>query len=175
MSDLIADNAEATAWIDELKAAHSHDSAFGKIVGSVIWSDATGPDGGQLVPVDPVALVADINTNGFSLLKGHDPGFPLGRVLAAEVFTGASGGKFVAAILGFYDGKSLSFRAFGFDALPTVTSPASLPALPDYCWISFGSDPREIDLAWLEDTLSTAPMRVERTERLSHNAADTLS
>jgi hypothetical protein len=172
MSDLIADNPEATAWVDEVKAAHRHDPAFGRVAGSVIWSDATGSDGQQLVPVDPVALAAGINTNGFSLLKGHDPGFPLGKVLAAKVFTEQSGGKFVAAVLGFYAGTRLSFRIFGIDSLSTVASPASLPVLPDDCWISFGSDPREIEPAWLEDALSAAPMRVEWTE-LSHNAADT--
>ena len=57
----------------------------------MIWVDTIGLDSEQLVPIDPRSLVADINTNGFPLLKGHDPGFPLGKVLTAEVFTSSDG------------------------------------------------------------------------------------
>ncbi|PNE11840.1 MAG: hypothetical protein CR217_06540 [Beijerinckiaceae bacterium] len=147
---------------------------FGKIVSSVVWSDATAPDGQQLVPVDPLALAADINTNGFAFLKGHDPGVPLGKVLRAAVFTSPGGTKFVAAILGYYaGGNRLSFRDLGFDPATVVSSPSLLPALTDACWINFASDPREVESAWLEDVLSTAPLRVERIE-LSHNAAEPL-
>jgi hypothetical protein len=31
---------------------------------AVIWLYATGPDGKQLIPIDPLALAADINANG---------------------------------------------------------------------------------------------------------------
>jgi hypothetical protein len=173
MPDLIADNAEAAAWVDQVKAAHCHNSAFGRIVGSVIWSDATGSDGELLVPIDPVAIVAKINADWFPLLKGHDPGFPLGKVLAAAVFTSANGRKFVAAVLGFYHGTRLSFRDLGFDLTLGVASPALLPPLTDAHWINLATDPKEIEPAWLEDVLRAAPMRVEWTE-LSHNAADPL-
>ena len=87
---------------------------FGKIASGVIWADITGPDGEQLVPIDPRALVAEINTNGFPLLKGHDPGFPLGKVLTAEVFTSSEGATFIAAMVGYYAGGAhLSFRDLG--------------------------------------------------------------
>jgi hypothetical protein len=171
MPDLLADNAEAMAWVEQAKATYSSNREFGKILGSVIWSDATGADGAQLVPMDPLALVAAINANGFALLKGHDPGFPLGKVLTAAVFASSDGTIFVAAVLGFYGGGiRLSFRDLGLDSAPAVSSPSRLPAIPDTCWIEFATDPREVESVWLEDVLRDAPMRVERTE-LSHNAA----
>ncbi len=170
---LIAENPDAVAWTDQVNAVYAGNTAFGKTASAVIWVDTTGPDGEQLVPVDPQALVADINTNGFPLLKGHDPGFPLGKVLTAEVFTSSDGATFIAAIVGYYAGGArLSFRDLGFDPAAAVSLPSSLPALSE-AWIQFATDPREIDPAWLEDVLHTAPLRVERTE-LSHNAADAL-
>lgn len=172
MTELIADSAEAVAWVDQVRAAYSHNGVFGKISSSVIWSDATGPDGEQLVPIDPLALVADINANGFPLLKGHDPGFPLGKVLKAAVFTSSSGKRFVAALLGFYaGGNRLSFRDLGFDPASAISSPSFLPPLTDACWINFATDPREVEPAWVEEVLRTAPLRVERIQ-LSHNAAE---
>jgi hypothetical protein len=171
---LLIDNAEVIAWVDQEKAVHSGNHVFGKILSSVIWSDATGPDGKPLVPVDPLALVADINANGFALLKGHDPGFPVGKVLTAAAFTSSAGTRFVAALLGFYEGGTrLNFRDLGLYPAPAVSSPSQLPDLTDACWISFATDPREVDSTWLEDVLRHAPLRVERTE-LSHNAAEEL-
>jgi hypothetical protein len=171
MPDLVADNAEAVAWVEQAKASYSRNREFGRILSSVIWSDATGPDGAQLVPIDPLALVANINANGFGLLKGHDPGFPLGKVLTAAVFISSGGTRFVAAILGFYGGGTrLSFRDLGLDSAPAVSSPSLLPAIPDGCWIEFATDPREVESAWLEGVLRAAPMRVKLTE-LSNNAA----
>ncbi len=172
MPDLIDRSDEAVAWVAQAKTVHLGNRVFGTIASSVIWSETTGLDGELLVPVDPIALVADINANGFPLLKGHDPGFPLGKVLGAKVFTSSDGSRFVAAILGFYTGgERLSFLDFGFDSVAEVASPSSLPILPDACWISFATDPREVDAEWLKDVLQTAPLRVEQTE-LSHNAAE---
>jgi hypothetical protein len=170
---LIAESPEAVASVDQVKTVYVDNQVFGKIVSAVLWADVTGPDGEQPVPIDPRALVAEINTDGFPLLKGHDPGFPLGKVLTAQVFTSSDGATFIAAIVGYYAGGAhLSFRDLGFDPGATVSLPSSLPALSD-AWIEFATDPREIDAAWLEDVLHTAPLRVERTE-LSHNAADAL-
>jgi hypothetical protein len=148
---------------------------FGRIAASVIWSDSTSPDGELLVPIDPHALADDINANGFPLLKGHDPGYPLGRVVTAQVFVSADGSTFIAAIVGFYSGGiHPSFREFGFDpAVAPASPPSSLPALPGGCWITLASDPREIEAAWIDDVLSSAPLPVERVET-SHNAAETL-
>lgn len=174
MTGLLEASAEASMWVAEAKTAHSGNNIFGKFVGSVIWSDATGVDGEQLVPIDPIALVANINANKFPLLKGHDPGFPVGKVLSAAVFTSSDGKRFVAAILGFYEGGArLSFRDLGVDAALAASSPSSLPVLPDSCWINFSTDPKEVESAWVEDVLRSAPMVVKRTD-LSHNAADPL-
>jgi hypothetical protein len=68
MPDLVMQNAEATAWIDQAKAAYSGNAEFGKIASSVIWSDVKGQDGKLLVPNDPEILVADINADGYPLL-----------------------------------------------------------------------------------------------------------
>lgn len=171
MSDLIEDSKEAVAWVNEIKAAYSSTSVFGKVYSSVIWSDAKGPDGELLVAIDPVALVENINATDYPVLKGHDPGFPLGKVLRAAVFTSSDGTTFVAAILGLYAGARISFSDLGLDPVSAAWSPASLPALPDTCWISVATDPREIEPEWLEEALRDAPLRVERTV-LSHNAVD---
>jgi hypothetical protein len=170
---LIRETREALAWVDQVKAAYRGSKIFGKITSGVIWCDETGSDGKQLVPIDdPRALASDINTSGFPLLKGHDPGFPIGKVLRAEVFASPDGVTFIAAIFGFYaGGERLSFREFGFDPSATVSLPTTLPMLPDGCRIDFAVDPREVKSAWVEDVLSTAPLRVERID-LSHNVAE---
>lgn len=171
MPDLIEESNEAVAWLNDIKATYSGTGVFGKVVSSVIWSDAKGPDGELLVPIDPVALVENINATDYPLLKGHDPGFPLGKVLRAAVFTSSDGTTFVAAILGLYAGTRISFSDLGLDPASVASSPASLPVLPDTCRISVATDPREIEPEWLEDALRGAPLRVERTA-LSHNAVD---
>jgi hypothetical protein len=102
MANLIPETPEAAAWIDKAKLASAEIGAFGKTTPSVIWSDAVGPDGQMLVSIEPEALVADIRANGYPLLKGHDPGAPLGEVIDAAVFTSPDGTRFIAAMLGFY-------------------------------------------------------------------------
>jgi len=172
MSYLLAENPEAQAWVDRKKTALRHQGVFGQLKGAVVWSDVTGADGNLLVPVDPDELVANINANGWPLLKGHDPGFPLGKVLAAEAFTCASGQKFVAAVFGFYDGARLSFHDLRLDQMGDVASPTLLPGFPDNCWITLATDPREVDADWINDVVRSAPIPVKQTE-VSHNAADT--
>jgi hypothetical protein len=171
MPDLIDENPDAVAWVKESKAAYSGSNVFGEIRSSVIWSNAKGTDGELLVPLDPLALVENINATDYPLLNGHDPGLPLGKVLRAATFTNSDGTTFVAAVLGLYAGTRISFSDFGFDTAAAVASPSSLPVLADSCWINLATDPREIEPSWLEDVLLDAPMHVEWTE-LSHNAAD---
>lgn len=110
MSELIANNVTAIEWIAETKRAHARTAVFGRLEAGVIWSDAVGPDGVQLVPIDPLDLVAKINSHPFPMLKGHDPGFPVGQVLAAAHFLDVSGMNFVAAVFGLYSGTHISFR-----------------------------------------------------------------
>jgi hypothetical protein len=167
----VKESAEASAWIEQAKAAYSGNTEFGSLASSVIWSETIGPDGKQLVPVDPDEIVAGINANGYPLLKGHDPGFPKGKVLTAATFTTADGSKFIAALLGLYQGKHpLGFSDLGIESAPVATSPPMLPTPPS-CWIEFQCDPREIDEGWIKDILDAAPLPVER-EELSHNAAE---
>ncbi len=173
MAELLTASAEATAWIDQVKAAHSGRIEFGSLAGSVIWSDVKGADGQQLVPLDPDELAAKINVGGFDLLRGHDPGLPQGKVLTAAVFTDTDGSKFVAALLGFYQGgRSGGFRDLGVEPSPATPAPVLLPPLSGSRLIYFSTDPREVDAAWVEDVVATAPLHVER-QQLSHNAADT--
>jgi hypothetical protein len=171
MPALISETPEAGAWIDEAKLACAEIGAFGKIMPSVIWSDAVGLDGQMLVPIEPEALVADIRANSYPLLKGHDPGFPIGEILDAAVFTNPRGTRFIAAILGCYSGVRLSFDALAINPSPNAESPSSLPDLPNSIWIDFGIDPREVDSAWVDDVIRAAPIPVQRTT-LAHNAAD---
>jgi hypothetical protein len=174
MSRLLEENAEAAAWVEQAKIALGREGAFGEVKGAVIWSDAKGPDGKYLVPIDdPAALVAEINTKGFPLLKGHDPGFPVGRVPSAALFTGTSGTTFIAAVLGLYNGAHLSFHDLDLDFISTSASPARLPAPPQACWINLATDPREIESEWIEDVVGDAPFPVQSTKS-SLNAADSL-
>jgi len=117
-------------------------------------------------------LVEEINTKGLPMFKGHDPGFPVGRTVAAKLFTSPGGVKFVAAILGQYESQQLlSFALLEVDPTPTAYSPSILDPLNDNLWLNFATDPREVDAKWVDDVLRDAPLRVERIE-LSHNAAD---
>jgi hypothetical protein len=140
----------------------------------VIWSDTKDTDGNLLVPINPMTLAANINATAYPLLLGHDPGRPLGKVLAAEVFKSPTGETFVAAVLGFYDGgPKTGFGDLGLDPTAVAPSPAMLSPLPADARIELATDPKEIDLAWLEDLVHSAPITVELTER-SNNSAGTL-
>ena len=171
MSDLLNESPAARDWANSTIRRHLM-GPFGKLVPAVVWSDARGDGGELLVPVDPVELVSRINRNPHILLHNHDPGKPKGQVLEAANFETEGGEKFIAAVLGYYAGGDvLGFRGLGLDTKIPATSPASLPVLPDGCWIQVATDPREVDEAWLYQATANAPLRIERTE-LSHNAAD---
>lgn len=170
MSDLLNTPA-ARAWADDAILRHSK-GIFGKFVPAVIWSDARGDDGELLVSVDPIELVAHINSTPLILLHNHDPGRPKGQVLESANFESEEGGKFVAAVLGFYaGGEVLDFRGLSLDTKALAPPPEIFPVLPDDIWIQFATDPREVDAAWLDQATSDSPLRIERTE-LSHNNAD---
>ena len=172
MTSLLANTTEVAAWVDQVKKTYSGNHVFGKIVGSVIWTDQTGQDGTSLVSADPQKLVTEINTTGMPLFKGHDPGFPVGRVLAAQIFDSPRGTRFVAAVIGFYEGgERLSFRDIGVDSTPPVSSPRQVDELGADCWLDFQFEPREVEAKWVDDVIRDSPLRVELTE-LSHNAAE---
>jgi hypothetical protein len=172
MSHLLKESPAAREWAAAAIRRHSTRN-FGKLLPAVVWSDAKGDDGEPLVLVDPLALASRINKHPHPLFHNHDPGKPKGQVLEAANFETKNGDKFVAAVLGYYAGGDvLSFRGLGLDIKTPQTPPASLPDLPDGCWIQFASDPQEVDDAWLRAVIDDGPLRIERVE-LSHNAADT--
>jgi hypothetical protein len=172
MRNLIDDTPEASAWIGRASTEYSKDRIFGKIASGVIWTDDPGPDGEPIGGVDPSDYIAEINAKGLPMFRGHDPGLPVGRVVAARLFSHPNGVKFVAVILGQYeDRQRLSFGELEVDPFPTVFSPALLNPLDDDSWLDFATDPREVDAKWADEVLRDAPLSVKRID-LSHNAAE---
>lgn len=173
MSDFLQETPAALKWAEEAEQRHQS-GKFGKIVRSVIWTDACGSDGQLLVVVDPDRLVANINSNPFILLHNHDPGRPKGQLLESASFESPDGRKFVAAVLGYYAGGDvLSFLGLGIDVDASVSPPQQLPKLLDDVWIEIATDAREVDEDWLDQVTNDSPVRIERSV-LSHNAADSL-
>jgi hypothetical protein len=173
MPNLIDETPAAFAWVERLFRTLPESTNLGKLVSAVLWTDGYLHDGEPIGGNDPSALVDEINNLGFPILRGHDPGLPAGRILAAQVFTSPSGSRFVAAILTIYEpDHQLAFAALGVDPVPSVTSPTTLGPL-DGAWIDFGTDPREVDSHWLEEVLEGAPLSVKRID-LSNNAAESV-
>ena len=170
MSNLL-DLPAARAWIQDAVARHSN-GIFGKLVPSVIWTDARGDDGHLIVQVDPFRLVDDINQNPYPLLHNHDPGCPKGQVIESARFE-SDRGVFVAAILGYYAGGDVLSFFEGLESEASVPDdlPSQFPSLPQDIWIQIATDPREVDSTWLDEAASGAPIRIEQTA-LSHNAAN---
>ena len=174
MESLISRTVHAAEWVRKVQQSVGANDVFGETRSAVLWTDTPGPNA-EVLAINPEALVEDVNTNGgYSLLKGHDPGFPLGKALAAATFTSPDGTKFVAAVLGFYRGN----KPTGFGELELgLETPLSEPRIPeptDDAWIAFEVDPREVAPEWISEALAGAPLRVEQTE-LSHNAADAVT
>ena len=174
-SNLLEGHPAANAWCERRKSMFVGNPAYGKLVSAVIWTDRAGEGGGEpIVPVDPAVLTGWINTDGLPLLKGHDPGFPVGRMLAAELFTSSGGRRFVAAVLGLFDeDKRISFSALGVDAKPEARMPESFPPLADGNWIQFEADSKAVDATWIDSVLRDAPLPVRRKES-AHYTADPL-
>ena len=172
MGSLIERSPEARAWVDAAIAAQEGGKAYSRIAGSVVWSDARDSSGKVLLPIDPSDLVAKINVEPFPLLREHDPGRPIGKVLGAETFKTTDGQTFVAAILGFYDATVLhSFQALGLDPDISSPPPSELPPLPDNFRLLLAADPKEVESSWLELIARDAHVPIEIQER-SHNSAE---
>lgn len=171
MSDFIQETPAALKWVEEAELRHEA-GRFGKIVHAVIWTDERGPDGQLLVAVDPNILVAQIDANPFILLHNHDPGCPKGKLLEGACFENADGRRFIAAVIGYYEGGDvLSFRDLGLDVGASVPTPERLPMLSDDVWIEIATDSREVDEEWLNQVTNDPPVRIKRTE-LSHNSEE---
>ena len=174
MVNLINDTPQALVWVKQEKIKHSGNCIFGKIVSSVIWTDNVDHGDEPVGGADPSSLITEINAEGLPLLRGHDPGFPIGKVLAAELFTNSNSVRFVAAILGLYEDQvQLSFNELNLNPTPTVSSPLFLNELNDDCLLIFATDPREVDSQWSDKLLESAPFKVKRSV-LSHNAAESV-
>jgi hypothetical protein len=76
MSTLIDDLPEAAAWAKQAIIDHSNSLGLGKPVSAVIWTDLKGPDGVLVGADEPTELIAEINTRGLPLFRGHEPGIP---------------------------------------------------------------------------------------------------
>jgi len=172
MIDAIRNNADAATWLDEELAKFSANSIYGKIAPAVIWTSQGGVDGSPAVPITAENLVRKFEAQGLPLLRYHDPGLPSGNVLTAKVFKGTNGEVFVAALLGFYDAKTMSsFSDLGVNTHPVVSLPQKLPRLTGSLESDYYVDPREIADEWSEEIIKKAEFSVFKTE-VSHNALD---
>lgn len=170
MSNLLSECAEALAWADATMVSLEGRREFGRFNPGVIWTEVTDPK--KAIPIIPEKLAEQINTRGQALLLRHDPGKPLGRVLAARVFKAHDGRKFIAAILGIYNPSTqIGFSDFDLDPSIAPDPPSTLPSLGERHWIEIGVDPREVEETWAEVSAEGAPIRVKR-RTLSHNAAE---
>jgi hypothetical protein len=172
MSDLIDETPEANSWVTGERLRLTGHSVFGDVQAGVIWTDNLAPDGEVIGGADPSRMIDEINGEGWPLYRGHDPGLPSGRSIAAKLFVSPSGKKFVAAILGFYvDNLKFSFDDLGVDSNPEALSPLVLDAIPNNCWLDISTDPREVDTRWVANILRDSPLRIVQRE-LSHNTGD---
>ncbi len=173
MPSLIDETPEASAWVERLFAEGLGLPHSGKLFSGVLWTDNYLNDGEAIGGNDPSKLIKEINKRGFPMLKGHDPGLPVGRTLVAQEFRTPNGVRFVAAIFTLYEKDHLlRFATLGVDPLPSVSSPAILGSL-DGNWLDFGTDPREVDSRWLDEVLKESPLPIRRSE-LSHNTAESV-
>lgn len=172
MPDLVERTPAATAWMAHALAAFQNNAVFGQVRPAVIWTDATDTQGKLIVPLDPTELAAQINQASYPLQVGHDPGRPMGAMVAAEAFKSPAGERFVAAVVGFYDGAPrVGFRDLDLDLAAPIVSPDRLPGLPGNFRLYLAADPREVSASWLADVMLDAPFEVEFDER-SYNAAE---
>ncbi|MGA7453080.1 MAG: hypothetical protein WBW73_17980 [Rhodoplanes sp.] len=162
----------ASVWAQQTIAALKGSGTFGSFNSGVIWTEIKNPGEGRPIPIDPELLAKRINEQGLPLLLGHDPGKPIGRVLATRVFKARDGRTFVAAVFGYYDGAVQSgFSDIGFDLSNMPAPPRELPTMGADNWVEIAVDPVEVKAEWVDRAANGAPLRVKRRS-LSHNAAE---
>ena len=163
MTSLLSESVEASEWVGDTIAALKSSNTFGSFNAGVVWTEIKRPSEGRPIPIDPEQLANEINERGQPLLLGHDPGKPIGRVVAAKVFGAQDARKFVAAVLGYYDGAIQSgFADFGFDASSTQSPPKNLPDMGDDFWIEIAVDPREVGTEWVDGAADGAHRAIEK-------------
>jgi hypothetical protein len=170
MANLLAESSDARAWAEATTTSLKVRSEFGSFTQGVLWAEASEP--AKSISIVPEQLAEQINAQGQALLLGHDPGKPLGRVLAAKVFKALDGRKFIAGVLGFYNGAAQAgFSQFGVDLSAEPSPPTSLPSLNEKQWIEIAVDPRDVENAWVNLAAEGAPIQVKR-QALNNNAAE---
>lgn len=174
MTDLLASTPAAQEWVNDAINRHSRTKIYGKIVPAIIWTELRGEDGELVVPVDPLALADDINSTPYPLLRGHDPGKPIGQLIESSAFRANDGLQFIAAVLGYYaGGNHLIFNDLNINTTQPEPPPKHLPTLPEGTGIQLLADPREVGDEWLTDLACGSPLKVH-VIKTSHNAAETL-
>jgi hypothetical protein len=168
---LLVQTPEAVAWQNKNVDFHRAEGHFGEVRGGVVWSSAKDADGNLIVDIDPQVLVNEIKLDKFPLLLQHDPGHPLGKILDAELFIARSGEQFVAAVMGFYAGRRISFADLATDVSAPYEELAQLPELPSDYRIDIVVDLREISEGWLKAVVTDAELPV-RIVAASYNAKD---
>jgi len=99
MTNLIESSEAASEWLTQMKMEFSNANVFGDMKESVIWVSKTDAAGNLIVKTDPYKLRDNIRSSEYPIFFGHDAGFPIGRVIEAEVFTNVSDQTFVVALL----------------------------------------------------------------------------
>ncbi|MEN5365629.1 hypothetical protein ABE571_04425 [Stenotrophomonas sp. TWI273] len=171
MSSLLNESYEAQTWAQEAIKRHP-DGIHGKIIAGVAWTDARAEDGALLVEGDPDVMLEKLQTGRIPLMKGHDPGRPMGNVLDAALFQTTRGERFIAVVLGIYEsGIGLTFADLGLDR--HVAADRVLPEPDPGASIEIAYDPREVSEEWVAEIEAISPLGVVRTP-LSHNAAESV-
>ena len=170
LPSLINETPDASLWVEQTLPLRK---TLGRLAAAVVWTDTFLQDGQPIGGNDPAALIEEINEQGLPLLRGHDPGLPLGRVVDARVFTSPGGIRFVAAIVAYYQQEQLAtFASFGADPLSSVVVPTRL-GVPSGARIILAVDPRDVPEQWLNNVAQDAPLSVQHVPS-SYNDAETL-
>lgn len=172
MSNLIEETLEALSWQAEEINRHRSSRVFSTLQAGVMWTDRVYHDEVVIGGSNPSEWVSQINSEAWPLYKGHDPGFLIGKVISARLFTSPNGVSFVVGILGMYDDSvRSSFQDLGVSSEFSIASPNAMDFSLDNYWISIGTDPREVEQSWVIDVLKTSPLPTKR-DTLSNNAVE---
>ena len=158
MSEL-GSGSDVLQWVASVEETFGDHPAYGRFEHGIVWIDEPGPDGRPIGGTDPTAMIREINAEGWPLLHGHDPGRPLGRVIAARAFVSEGGQAFAAAIFGFYSAdKQIGFAALGVDSGAPVKLPDTLPAPRPEWRIEIAYDDRDAGSDWVRAAAAEAPL-----------------
>ncbi len=169
--DLIAESIEAQEFINAVMVDLSRfklfpDEYFGKVIGSVLSGTSIDKQGESAQVADLEALVIAVDRREFWVRREHDPLIhPIGRVLAAKVFNARDRNvRFVAGVVGFFDGKRLpNFSSIGIDVSTLPVSEGTILDSPQDARAFVEFNPYEIPAGVVSDMMQVAPACVERS------------